>query len=293
MMVAMMPDTREVNDPPFAKDLPYAKGLPFAKGHGTGNDFVLVPDPDGELVLGPALVTWLCDRRQGIGGDGLLRLVRTAAVPEFAARAGEAEWFMDYRNRDGSLAEMCGNGVRVYARYLVESGLAPRGPMSILTRAGVVVAEVDEDAVAVDLPLPRRYGPGRAQLAGREFSGTVVTCGNPNLVCSVDDPAALDLTQAPALDPATFPAGANVEFIGPVGPGPRVAMRVVERGVGETMSCGSGACAVAAVVLHEAGVAAGTVEVDVPGGRLRVRIDGQRCVLIGPAVIVATGQLSG
>jgi diaminopimelate epimerase len=280
MMVAMNPDTDQ------------GKGLPFAKGHGTGNDFVLVPDPDGTLVLGSALVAWLCDRRQGLGGDGLLRVVRTAAVPEVAARAGEAEWFMDYRNRDGSLAEMCGNGVRVYARYLVESGLARRGPVSILTRAGVVVAEVDEAEVSVDMPMPRRYGRSVARLAGREYQGTVVSSGNPNLVCPVDDPATLDLTGAPALDPATFPAGANVEFVGPTGPGPRVAMRVVERGVGETLSCGSGACAVAAVVLSEAGQPAGTVQVDVPGGRLRVRIDNQRCVLIGPAVIVATGRLN-
>src|SRR5262245_21897517 len=232
MMVAMMPDADDAKGLPSAKGLPFARGLPFAKGHGTGNDFVLVPDPEGELVLGTGLVTWLCDRRRGLGGDGLLRVVRTAAVPEVADRAGDAEWFMDYRNRDGSLAEMCGNGVRVYARYLMESGLAPRGPVSILTRAGVVVAEVGEDAVSVDMPLPRRYGHSRAKLAGREFTGAVVSCGNPNLVCPVDDPAALDLTQAPTLDPASFPAGANVEFIGPVGSGPRVAMRVVERGVG-------------------------------------------------------------
>ena len=99
--------------------------LTFAKGHGTGNDFVLVPDPDGTLPLDAALVVALCDRRFGVGGDGVLRVVRAAAEPEAAGMADEAEWFMDYRNADGSLAEMCGNGVRVYARYLVESGLAP------------------------------------------------------------------------------------------------------------------------------------------------------------------------
>ena len=130
----------------------------FLKGHGTGNDFVLIPDPDGELMLAPADVAAVCDRRRGIGGDGVLRIVRTAAEPEVADRAGEAEWFMDYRNADGSLAEMCGNGVRVYARYLVESGLAPGPRVDILTRAGLVAAEVGDETVAVRMPMPQLYG---------------------------------------------------------------------------------------------------------------------------------------
>ena len=135
------------------------KGLPFAKGHGTGNDFVIVPDPDGELALPPDLVAALCDRRRGIGGDGLLRVVRTAAEPEVADRAAEAEWFMDYRNADGSLAEMCGNGVRVYARYLVESGLAHGPRIPILTRAGLVVASTEDDLIAVTMPTAGRVRP--------------------------------------------------------------------------------------------------------------------------------------
>ena len=90
----------------------------FAKGHGTGNDFVLLPDPDGALDLTPELVAALCDRRRGLGGDGVLRVVRARPAPGRRRAAGEAEWFMDYRNADGSLAEMCGNGVRVFARYL-------------------------------------------------------------------------------------------------------------------------------------------------------------------------------
>src|SRR5687768_2356819 len=97
----------------------------FAKGHGTGNDFVVLPDADGALPLTPALVAALCDRRRGIGADGVLRVVRTAAHPDAEASADVAEWFMDYWNADGSHAEMCGNGVRVYARFLVEAGLAP------------------------------------------------------------------------------------------------------------------------------------------------------------------------
>jgi diaminopimelate epimerase len=285
------------------------KGLPFAKGHATGNDFVILPDLDGVRDLSADTVAALCDRRRGLGGDGLLRVVRTGAHPEVADRSAEAEWFMDYRNADGSLAEMCGNGVRVFARYLVETGLAAGRVVAILTRAGRVLAEVGADVIAVDMPLPEVLADSVARLSDVDYMGTAATCGNPNLVCRVDDPDALDLGRAPRLDPATFPAGANVEFVAAVGPsrqglglrpdgrpagskpGLHVRMRVVERGVGETLSCGSGACAVAAVVLREAGLDSGTVTVDVPGGRLTVRLDAGRCVLSGPAVIVAAGTV--
>jgi diaminopimelate epimerase len=274
------------------------QGMAFAKGHGTGNDFVIVPDPNGELDLSAEAVALICDRRRGLGGDGLLRVVRTRAHPDVADRSDEAEWFMDYHNADGSLAEMCGNGVRVFARYLIESGLAEGERLPILTRSGRVVAQIGPDTVAVDMPLPQVYGSSVARLSGVEYAGTVATCGNPNLVCHVEDPGQVDLTRTPHLDPATFPAGANVEFVAPgladAGSpvtGPHVRMRVVERGVGETLSCGSGACAVAAVVLREAGHDSGTVTIDVPGGRLSVRLDGGRCVLSGPAVIVASGTV--
>ena len=263
--------------------------IDFAKGHGTGNDFVIVPDPDGVLTLAPDSIAALCDRRLGIGGDGLLRVVRTAAEPEVAHRAADAEWFMDYHNGDGSLADMCGNGVRVYARYLVESGLVAISPpeLRILTGAGLVTASFGDDGtIAATMPLPSVGGPGIVRVSGVEYKGTAATCGNPNLVCTVDDPTRLDLTGAPQLDREQFPAGANVEFIAPLAPG-HVRMRVVERGVGETLSCGSGACAVAAVVLHGD---SGAVIVDVPGGRLTVTIDTDTCVLSGPAVIVANGR---
>jgi len=271
----------------FALEL---KGLPFAKGHGTGNDFVIVPDPDGEFDLSADVVAALCDRRRGLGGDGLLRVIRTAAHPEVAPRADEAEWFMDYRNADGSLAEMCGNGVRVFARYVVESGLAAGPSVPILTRVGLVVAEVGAESIAVDMPSPELSGQATARLAGVDFAGTVATCGNPNLVCWVDDPDLLYLAEAPVLDQTTFPAGANVEFVARTGD-MHVRMRVVERGVGETLSCGSGACAAAAVALRDAGREAGVVTVDVPGGRLTVTLDVGRCVLTGPAVIVASGTV--
>ena len=256
-------------------------GLPFAKGHGTGNDFVIVPDPDNQHDLSAAQVAALCDRRRGIGGDGLLRVVRTP----------DGEWFMDYRNADGSLAEMCGNGVRVYARYLVETGLSAGPRVPILTRAGRVVAEVGDDEIAVEMPMPEVHGKSAVRVCGVEHVGTVATCGNPHLVCRVDDAAALDqldLSGTPEFDTTVFPAGANVEFAAPVAE-QRVRMRVIERGVGETASCGSGACAVAAVTLAGSD---GTVQVDVPGGSLTVTLTGTQCVLAGPAVIVASGTLT-
>ena len=267
----------------------------FAKGHGTENDFVVLPDPDGALDLTPALVTRLCDRRAGIGGDGVLRVVRTAAVPEVAALAGEAEWFMDYRNGDGSLAEMCGNGVRVYARYLVEQGLAAAGDLALATRGGVKRVQVPTTGdVTVDMGPARRLegGPVRVTVDGREHAGVGISMGNPHVVVAVDDLAeAGELRVAPSVAPAAaFPDGTNVEFYVRRGPS-AVAMRVHERGAGETRSCGTGACAVAAVA---AGDQRGfTYDVDVPGGRVRVtETAGGSLLLSGPAVIVAEGVVS-
>jgi diaminopimelate epimerase len=269
----------------------HVEGLTFAKGHGTANDFVIIPDPDGRLDLTPEQVALLCDRRRGIGGDGLLRVVRTRASGE----SGDEEWFMDYRNADGSISEMCGNGIRVFARYLVQSGLADGPELPILTRSGPVVARVEGDTIAVDLALPRLGGTSTVRVAGAAYEGTIVDCGNPHLVCPVPDPStvdAMDLTATPVLDPADFPNGGNVELVAITpGPEPAVRMRVVERGVGETMSCGSGAMAAAAVALAGQGRTEGSATVDVPGGRLRITLGGGRCILAGPAVIVATGTL--
>jgi diaminopimelate epimerase len=254
----------------------------FAKGHGTGNDFVILPDPDDRRPLTPAVVAALCDRRRGVGGDGVLRVVRR-----------DGGWFMDYWNADGSLAEMCGNGARVYARYLVAAGLADPGRIRIGTRAGTVTAMVTDDAVSVDMGgRPRPYGEGAATVTGATYRGTAVDCGNPHLVCPVDGAALndMDLSRPPRVDPDLFPHGANVEFVAPVSEG-HVRMRVHERGVGETLSCGTGACAAAAVALRDAGRPTGAVTVDVPGGRLTVTLDKDTCWLTGPAVIVATGAV--
>jgi diaminopimelate epimerase len=252
----------------------------FAKGHGTGNDFVILPDPDGTLPYTAGLVRALCDRHRGIGGDGVLRVVRR-----------DGGWFMDHLNADGSVAVMCGNGARVFARYLVESGLEPAGRIPIGTRSGTVVALVEPAAVTVDMALlPKVYGGSTATVDGRPLAGTAVDCGTLHLVCPVDDPSTLDLTRAPAVDPEFFPDGVNVEFVAAEGD-LHARMRVHERGVGETLSCGTGACAVAAVTLRDAGRDEGTVTVDVPGGRVTVTLDGTACWLSGPAVIVAQGDV--
>ncbi|WP_018655085.1 diaminopimelate epimerase [Actinomadura flavalba] len=269
----------------------------FVKGHGTENDFVILPDPDGELELTPAFVAWLCDRRAGVGADGVLRVVRTKAAGEPAVTAQDAEWFMDYRNADGSVAEMCGNGVRVFARYLVDAGLAAPGTFPIATRAGVRGVELGaEGDVTVDMGgMPSLLGTAVATLDGAEFPGVSVSVGNPHLACRVDAPvAALDLTRAPGFDPAVFPAGVNVEFFRPVGER-HVEMRVFERGSGETRSCGTGTVAVAlAAALAEPGagpVPDGRWTVDVPGGRVTVTLAGDTAYLAGPAVLVAEGTI--
>ncbi|MEU1508214.1 diaminopimelate epimerase [Kitasatospora sp. NPDC005748] len=283
-------------------------GLPFLKGHGTQNDFVIVPDPDGLLTIGPEAVAALCDRRAGIGGDGLLRVVRSAADPVAADQAEQAEWFMDYRNSDGSIGEMCGNGVRVFARYLVEAGLAEPGELAVATRAGVRRVRVGADAgdgtpgqVTVDMGRAVLPGPDGIEVAvgERRWPARNVNMGNPHAVAFVDSlDQAGDLLSAPLTSPANaYPEGVNVEFV--VDRGPRhVAMRVHERGSGETRSCGTGACAVAVAAARRDGVdpavtgEAVTYTVDVLGGRLMITEypDG-RVEKTGPAVIVARGEL--
>ena len=267
----------------------------FAKGHGAGNDFVLLPDPDGELDLTAELAATLCARHFGIGADGVLRIVRTAKHPEAARYAPDADWFMDYWNADGSLAEMCGNGVRVFARYLTGYGLVDATRFPVATRAGLVTVDVTPTEVSVGMRVPRLGGGSVVRLAGTDYAGTVADVGNPHLVCPVDDVSTVDFREPPQLDATVFPESANVEFVAAAEPldgvDAHVRMRVYERGSAETLACGTGACAVAAVALWDAGLAAGTVALDLPGGRLTVMIDKDRCVLTGPAVIVATGDI--
>jgi diaminopimelate epimerase len=271
---------------------------PFLKGHGTENDFVLLPDHDGSTHgdLTPEemaqRVRALCDRRAGIGGDGVLRVVRTAyaGVP-----ADGSEWFMDYRNADGSFSEMCGNGIRLFARHLVDEGLVDgNASIPIGTRDGVKLLTVDGDAITADLGAPKVLGETVVSVGHLELGARHVDMGNPHAVAFVSSlDEAGPLLVAPGHDPAVFPEGVNVEFV--VRRGERhVAMRVHERGSGETRSCGTGACAVMVAAAVDDGVVRDedvTYRVDVPGGTLRVTwTTDDRVLLTGPAVVVARGE---
>ncbi|MEU0242011.1 diaminopimelate epimerase [Nocardiopsis sp. NPDC006198] len=270
-------------------------GMRFAKGHGTENDFVILPDPDGELDLTEEAVRLLCDRRAGIGGDGILRVVRTRALGEAlapSARTAErAEWFMDYRNSDGSVAEMCGNGVRVFARYLVHAGLVDGDVFEVGTRDGAKEVRVgSEGDVTVDMGRVERQGTSSAKLARQVVHGAQISVGNPHLACEVPGPVAdVDLTEPPLLDREAFPEGANVEVYTEVEPGV-LDMRVFERGSGETRSCGTGIVAAAAAATP-AGEGA-TWRVRVLGGECTVFLDSDGARMSGPAAIVAEGETS-
>ncbi|MGC5078033.1 diaminopimelate epimerase [Agrococcus sp. DT81.2] len=278
---------------------------PFAKGHGTGNDFVLVADPAGRSPLSPERVRALADRRFGVGGDGVIRAVPSGASGD-ALLDGAAEgaastiWAMDYWNADGSVSEMCGNGVRVFVRYLLDERLAELpdgGWIDVATRAGVKRVVRRGELLSADLGPFELGAESLVAAVGLDVDrpGLGVSTGNPHVVvalASEDELAGLDLHRAPSLDPV--PAdGANVEFVVPgliadgVG---SIRMRVHERGVGETLSCGTGAVAAAMATRHWSGDAADRWIVDVPGGRLEVELDARgHAWLTGPAEIVFRG----
>jgi diaminopimelate epimerase len=262
-------------------------GIAFAKGHGTGNDFVVVPDLADRDDLTAEQVRAICDRQTGIGADGLLRVLHR-----------DGHYFMDYRNADGSIAEMCGNGARVFVRYLIEEGLAAPGDLVIGTRGGdrEVSAQASGDiSVVMGVPTtPQLRAVPVVTVGDRSWNAVGVHIPNPHAVVfvdSLDDAGAL--RAAPEFSPhGVFPDGVNVEFVVSIAEA-HVAMRVFERGVGETLSCGTGACAVVWAARRQDGAAqAQTWIVDVPGGRLEVteRADGQ-VVLTGPAVIVTRGEI--
>ena len=294
----------------------------FSKGHGTGNDFVLLADPEGVRGLSPEQVAGLCDRRRGIGGDGLIRAVPSRLLPEGTAVLEEdpgAEWFMDYYNSDGSLSEMCGNGVRVFVHFLVTEGLVSLDAgqeLAIGTRGGVKVVARTADGYRVDMGPWAFIHPQEAtesgsdslvEAAGLEVARPAVsiTMGNPHTVvalANLEELAGTNLTTAPTVTPLP-PHGTNVEFAVPAEPlvvddVGHISMRVHERGVGETLSCGTGACAAAAATRFWAGAGApNDWAVAVPGGVVGVRFfpgaGGREHVeLSGPAVIVAEGVLA-
>ncbi len=270
--------------------------LRFVKGHGTGNDFILIPDHEGELEITPEQVRALCDRHFGLGADGLIRVVRTARVPEVASMADAAEWFMDYRNADGSISEMCGNGSRVFARYLDATGLITDAEVLIATRGGLRAVSMESDlTITVDMGIPSTP-PGTAvvTVGSRQMPAVGVMIPNPHAVSFVDSlDDAGDLLLSPGIAPAAvFNEGANVEFVVVLGDN-HISMRVFERGVGETLSCGTGACAAAFAYLRRMGAPVGReVRVDVPGGTLNItETEAGHLLLRGPADLVARGTV--
>ena len=270
--------------------------LRFVKGHGTGNDFILIPDFEGEIEITPEQVRYLCDRHFGLGADGVIRVVRTARVPEVASMADSAEWFMDYRNADGSLSEMCGNGSRVFARYLDATGLITDAELQIATRGGIRKVSMESDlTITVDMGIPTTP-PGTAvvTVGSRQLPAVGVMIPNPHAVSfveSLDD--AGDLRVSPGIAPASiFNEGANVEFVVVRGEN-HIAMRVFERGVGETLSCGTGACAAAFAYLRRIDAPVGSqVRVAVTGGTLTIiETESGQLLMRGPADLVARGTV--
>lgn len=263
------------------------KELLYAKGHGTGNDFIIIPDEAGEIDLSPQRVARLADRHRGIGADGILRVVRRGGL-----------WFMDYRNADGSVAEMCGNGVRVFAHWLYSRGLVDTSAFIVDTRAGHRAVEVHEATercarVSVNMGPVQVEGVSTARMGDRSFAGLGINVGNPHLAAVIPGLDAQGLASWPLSQPEWdrkfFPGGVNVEILSPLADG-AVTMRVWERGVGETLSCGTGTVAAATAALADAELTTGEVTVRVPGGEVTVTIGEQSATLTGPSEIVAEGS---
>jgi diaminopimelate epimerase len=274
----------------------------FSKYHGTGNDFVMIQDLEGRLALDSTLVSALCDRHLGIGADGVIRIAPSAS----------ADFFMDYWNADGQKAEMCGNGIRCLTKYVFDRHLTGKSELDVETRAGVKHVLIDvADGVAasvrVDMGPPAfarksipMAGPPDETFEAQPFSeggltfrATAVSMGNPHLVMIGDsDPRSIDVRGiGPRLETLPeFPERTNVEFVRVRNGG--VDVRVWERGVGETMACGTGACA-SLVASARAGLTDRTGEVRFPGGTLRVEwTDGGPVFLEGPAIFVFEGELT-
>lgn len=265
-------------------------------GHGTHNDFVILFDPDDQLTITSAQVAAMCNRKSGvgatsaspiaIGADGMIRIIKH-----------DGKWFMDYRNADGSIAEMCGNGIRVMARYLVARGHQREGIFAIDTRAGIKHLRVPaEDDISVNMG--KVYDESEAVEAtvnGATYTGFNINVGNPHAVVFTDDLSTLgSLEIAPTVTPAdSYPDGVNVEFV-EILPGQEAKMRVHERGSGETQSCGTGTCAVAlAATMKTGGTLPSRWVIFPPGGRLVVDIDGHsNATLTGPALLLEDYDVS-
>ena len=249
-------------------------------GHGTENDFVILFDPDNELTITETQIAAICNRTTGIGADGLIRITKS-----------DGKWFMDYRNADGSIAEMCGNGIRVMAKYLVTRNIQPEGIFAINTRAGIKHLRVPHDGdISVNMGhVTDEMEEIEATNNGHTWSGFNINVGNPHAVVFVDSMEDIgSLAEAPKVSPASsYPEGVNVEFV-QILPNQEARMRVHERGSGETRSCGTGTCAVAlAATIHTGGKLPARWTIYPPGGRLIVDLDGHsNATLIGPAELV-------
>ena len=249
-------------------------------GHGTENDFVIIFDPNEEILLTSDQVANICNRASGIGADGVIRITRP-----------DGKWFMDYRNADGSLAEMCGNGIRVMARYLVANGHQSEGLFPIQTRDGAKYLRVPADGdISVNMGQVNDEGDiVSVAVNDHTYSARHISIGNPHAVAFLEDLEQLgSLGQAPLVTPTSiYPEGVNVEFVEIESPD-TVIMRVHERGIGETRSCGTGTCAVAlAATIHTRGHLPARWIIKPPGGTLIVDIDGHsNATLTGPAELI-------
>lgn len=271
-------------------------GVPFRKGHGTGNDFIVVNGLGG-VVVSESNARALCDRHKGIGADGILRVAKAADFD-----VTDANYFMDFRNADGSIGATCGNGLRVFSRYLVEADLEGRGTFKVGTLAGTVTVTIEEDdtnfdRIAIEMGKVTPSPIDGITVTTEAGSWTGVGVGGMNnhcvtVVTNISDAGSLQAI--PTIEPAgTFPDGVNVEFIAPQSP-THIAMRTHERGVGETLSCGSGSCAAAYVWADKQGMTGEpwAIQVDVLGGTVFVNGDADGTLTMrGPAEFVADGVI--
>ena len=292
---------------------PILEYVKFTKGHGTQNDFVVLPDIHTKRDLTVAAVQALCDRQRGLGADGVLRVTTVGAALEGGvledkpAGVSSEDWFMDYRNADGSIAEMCGNGVRVFAHYLRSVGLEHRDEFVVASLAGPRPVRINSWSqltadVTVDMGPVKEFGAGEASVGGRRFSGLAIDVGNPHLACvdpdlTVEDLRILDVGAQVSFDEVLFPDGVNIEVLTAPVNGTDAAvgavhMRVHERGVGETRSCGTGTVAAAYAALRHLGQSAGEIVVNIPGGQVRVTVTAESSFLRGPSMLLADGEIS-
>ena len=270
--------------------------LSFTKMHSLGNDFVLLDGVRRPFHLGRDHIQHLADRHRGIGCDQLI-----VAEP---GRNG-ADFSMRIFNTDGSEAEQCGNGARCFAKFLHDEGLTDQTRLVVDTGSRLIQLEIEDDwQVVVDMGAPG-FEPGalpfdaqdeanvyQLDVAGETVEISAISLGNPHAVLLVDD---VDTAPVERLGPAIerhsrFPQRTNVGFACPITRS-KIRLRVWERGVGETLACGSGACA-AAVACHRLGRIDEEIEVELPGGIASVRWSGQGPVFLrGPAVTVYRGEI--